>query len=118
MVCACGLVHLDPFGRNEQLPAVGHGVPRVDHQVEQHLFQHARVGLDERQARRITAFQADILADDALEHLGQVRDQIIERHRLGLHLLFAAENEQLPGQVGGAFSGADDMRHDIPWLRR
>ena len=39
----------DLFGGDLQLPAARHGIAGVDDQIDEHLFQHADVGLHRRQ---------------------------------------------------------------------
>ena len=84
----------------QQSAALRHRVARIDHQVEDHLLHHARVGLDMRQRRGVMALQVNILADDPVEHLGQVGDDVVQHQRLGLQHLFAAESQQLARQIG------------------
>ena len=103
---------------DEQLTAAGHGVSGVNGEVKEHLLQHAGIGLDEGQRSGITAFQVDVFADDRLSILVRFCNHIIEHQRLGLHHLFAAEDEQLPGEVGGAFGGADDVLQAFIGCRR
>ena len=103
---------------DEQLAAAGHGVAGVDGEVDEHLLDHAGIGLDEGQLGGVTALQVDVLADDPLEHLGQVRDHFVQHQRLGLHDLLAAEGEQLAGQVGRAFGGGRDLLQAFVGLRR
>ena len=43
---------LDRLGGDAQLAAVGHGVAGVDDQVDEHLLDHAGVGLDEAATAR------------------------------------------------------------------
>ena len=99
-------------------PALGHGVAGVDHQVDQHLLDHADIGLDERRVAGITELQVNVLADDAFEHLGQVADRLRQVERLGLHDLLAAKGEQLPGQAGRAVGGGDDLFEALGRPRR
>ena len=97
------------FGCDVQLPSARHGIAGVDDQVYEHLFQHADVGPHQRQCRRMMAMQGNILANDSLEHFAQIRDDIIQISRLRVHHLLSTEGEQLPGQVGGPFTGGADL---------
>ena len=64
-----GFFDADFLRRDEQLAPVRHNITRIDHQVDQHLFQHADVGLDVWQSRVIGALQVDVFADNAGQHL-------------------------------------------------
>ena len=50
-------------------------------------------------------FQANVLANDPLQHFAGDGDDFIKIKRFGLKDLAPAEGEQLTGEVGGAFGG-------------
>ena len=77
-----------------------------------------RVGLHQGQLRRRIEFERDGLAEQALEHLGQVADHFAQVERLGLHDVLAAEHQQLAGQAGGALGGEVDRLGGIEQLGR
>ncbi len=58
-----GLVERRIAGLDGQLAAVGHGVARIDRQVEDGAFELVLVDLDRPQARRQYAFELDLLAE-------------------------------------------------------
>jgi len=76
----------------------GHGVARVDGEVQEDLFEHAEVGLDGGQRGGKVEIQRDVLAEDAPQHLADVADRLIQINELGLEHLLAAEGEELPGE--------------------
>ena len=92
-----------------QLAPARHGVARIDRQVEQDLLDHAQIGLDGGQAGGKIHLQGDVLAQDAAEHLGNIVDNFIQIHHLGMEFLFAAEGHQLAGQRAGPLAGLDDF---------
>ena len=60
-------------------------------------------------ARGKLGFQADVFANEPLQHFGGVGDNFIEVDRFGLEQLPPAEGEQLAGEIGGAFGGLGDF---------
>ena len=82
------------------------------------MLDHARVRLHERDFRRRMEFEADGLAQQALEHLATGADDLAQVERLGLHHVLAAEHQQLPGQAGGAFGGKVNRLGGIEQIRR
>ena len=89
---------LDHVRGDLQPAAAGHGVARVDREVDEHLLQLRRIG--QHRARPVAGLEAerDVLADDAAQHLERALDQRphVEQHRRD-HLL-AAERQQLRGE--------------------
>ncbi len=102
------VVHLPD--RDGQRPARGHGVPRVDHQVQHDLLELTGVGHDPAAIRRRPHHQGDVHPEQPGEHLLHLADQRIETDDLGRDDLRPAEREQLPRQRRGAFAGAADLR--------
>jgi hypothetical protein len=104
------------FGRHVHHPdleaqatALRHGVPGVDGQVHQHLLQHAHVRPYHRRSGRVIALQGDVLPDQPAQHLDQVLHDPIQVRHAGPHVLFAAEQQQLAGQVGTPLDGLHDL---------
>ena len=101
-----GIVFADELvGRLDGEPAaVGHRVPRVDHQVHDHLLELARVGVHRAELRLQRRHQRDVLADEPRQHPLEVGDTVVEVDRLGLADLPPAEGEDLAGERGGALA--------------
>ena len=88
--------------------AVGHRVPRVHCEIEQHLVQLNGVGAHQRSVVVDRRLEAHPLAEDVTEQqLGLTNDVgRIEDHRI--QLLELAEREQLASEVAGAPNGVED----------
>ena len=64
-------------------------------------------------SRAVIGLQHNILAQNAPQHLGHVANQLVQIHVGPTHDLFAAENEQLPRQAGGALGGLNNLVRTI-----
>jgi hypothetical protein len=88
--------------------AAGHGVARVDHQVQQHLLDLR--GIDPRRAR--PGRRADVEVHVLAERTGQdalgAAHGLAQIHHLRVGSLPAGEGEQPPHQRGGAIGGGAD----------
>ncbi len=93
-------------GLEHQPTALFHRVARVDGEVDHHLLELARVGLDAAQIGSQFEHQLDLIADQTLQHLVHVRQHPVDVEHLALHHLPAAEREQLPRQHRGRLPGA------------
>jgi len=80
----------------------GHRVASVDDQVEQHLLDLGRVRVDETQVLARTDLGLDVLAENALEHVLEIRSDRVEVQQPRLLDLLAAESQQLSGEPGRA----------------
>ena len=56
--------------------------------------------------------------EDAVEHLGQVGNDVVQHQRLGLHDLFAAESQQLPREIGRPLRRFHQMLEIFPGFGR
>ena len=91
-------------------PAVsGQGIARVQHQVHDHLFYLARIGLHPSQLRFWAGDQLHVLTDQAAQHWLQVGHHLIEVQHAGLGYLPAAEEQQLARQRGRPPAGGEDL---------
>ena len=88
-----------------------HGVLGVDRQVHQDLFELPAIGGDEQTLTRGRHAHLDVLADQPLQHLPQLPDQLVDVEGGRLHHLPPAERQQLLGQLGGPLGGFDDLVH-------
>ena len=95
--------------RDGQMPAVGHGVPRIDHQIQDHLFDLRRVGHDHRRWRELDDFELDLGADQPPEHHLHSADDVFERDETRARRLPAAEGEQLAREAGATLHGHLDF---------
>jgi hypothetical protein len=103
-------------GGDGETPASRHGVTRIDREVQDHLFDHAGVAEHRRQRGCEIGAEGDVLAQNALEHPGHASHHLVQIQVHWLHDLFAAEEQQLADQPGGAFRGADDLVRTIGFL--
>ena len=98
-------IHIQERNFDSERAALGHGIARVDGEIEQHLLHHAGISLHQGRLRKVIQLQRDVLAENARQHFGHVRDDFIQVEAARLHDLAAAESEQLARQGGGAFGG-------------
>ena len=107
-----GVIEFDERGLDEEASAVGHGVAGVNGEVEQDLVDHAGVGVDHQGIGGELELHLNVLAEDAVKHLGHVDNDFIQVQIACLHRLLAAEEEQLTGEVGGPLGGFLDFAGD------
>ena len=110
--------HRPAPGRSADLPlacldgqaAAGrHGVPRVQHQIHQDLFQLGRIHLDFAQARPQPGPQPDVGSDQSLEQAFHAADHRVELQRAGLKRRRLSEGQQLPGELSAAIRRFPDL---------
>jgi len=90
----------DGVGDERQRPALGHGVARVQRQVEQHALQLRPVASRDRAASAQLGADRDPRVDRAHEQLHEVVDDRVHVHRRRLRDLLAGERQQLARQIG------------------
>ena len=73
-----GGVDLGVLGADRQRAALGHGVPRVDDEVDDDLLDLSRVGADAAERRVELGHEADVLADQPREHARGFRDERVD----------------------------------------
>ncbi len=99
-----------PVRRPDGQPAPpGHGIARIDHQIEQDLDHLAGVGANLAEAVGQQGFDRDVLADHAAQHLQGLSEDGIEIDDARLEDLLAREGEELPGELSGALGGDTDL---------
>ena len=103
----------NPAGRYTQTAPMWHRVARINHQVHDHLFDHAGVRVDHWQPRNAFAVEINLLCDRRFKHFAQVLDQVIDAQGMGLDHLLAAEGQELPRQVGRAIGRRSDVAQTI-----
>ena len=110
-------VHFHVRRPDGQRPAVRHGIHGVHRQVHQHLVQLPRIGHDGPLRGIGLDDQLDIFPDQALQHGLVLGHQAAQIHRSGLDDLFAAESQQLAGEIGGALSRLANLLDPLPqWI--
>ena len=103
------LVDVDVARLDRQLPAVGHGVARVDGEVHDDLLELTRIGFDASQSGLQRRHQDDVLADQSPQHVVHLRDDGVEVEDPRLEHLLPAEGEELAGEGGGALRRLEDL---------
>ena len=63
------------------MTAVRHGLASVDDEVHQDLVEHPGIRAGHQRPRVQRQLHAHVLADDALEHLGEAGDNVVEIQR-------------------------------------
>ncbi len=96
-----GLVQQGVGRLDGQTPSIGHGVPGVDGQVQDGVFELVLVGFDGPQAWGQDALQFDLLAQGPVQQFRHVPDQAVDVQRLGLQRLPAREGEEPAREVRG-----------------
>ncbi len=107
-------VQLGVGGLDAQQSPVGHGVPGVHAQVHHHLLQLPRVGLHPAEVRAGNDREVDVLADQASQHLLQIRQEGVEVQHFRVHDLLPAERQELAGETGGTLRGLQDLLELAP----
>ena len=109
-----GVVEHHRRGVDRERASLGHGVPGVDDQVHDDLFDLAGVGADACGIVRQPRDEVDVLADDAAQHPFDPADDLVEIEQRRLHDVLATEDQQLPRQRHGAAGGAPDLPDVLP----
>ena len=105
-------------GRLDGQPAaVGHGVARVDDEVEERVLQLVGIGEGGPEPAALHGFHLDRLAERPAHDLRHAGDQAVHLQRLRLERLAPAEGEQAVGQLRRAVRAL--LRHaDMAFERR
>src|SRR5882724_4996742 len=91
------------------MAAVGHGVPSVDGQVHDHLLDVAGISMDGRRIGRAMEGDLDVLTDQARQQAANLLEQFSQANGTTFHDLFAAEGEQLPGEISSSLTGTEGL---------
>src|SRR5262252_1755544 len=73
--------------------AIWHRITRVDHEIENHLLDLSRIGLDRAQIFSGDRDHFDVFADQPAQHFLRVPHQCVEVEDFGLHHLFSTEGK-------------------------
>src|SRR5580704_17236106 len=100
MVAAVLLVNLNVFGLDDELPAVRHGIPRIQTEVHEHLLDLR--GIHQRHAEIRGGHDADInlLSDHPSKQAHALDDKSVQISLTRLDHLSPCESEKLGGQQG------------------
>ena len=82
---------------NGQFAATGHGVARVDGQIQDDLFDLALIRFHRPERRIERRLQFDILAEKARQHFRHILNNCIEIQYLSFQHLLPAECQKLTG---------------------
>ena len=102
----------DIGGADDELTAIGHGVARIDREVDDHLLELMQVGLDGPEVAAAFELQLDVLAEQAAEQDRQLGQHVAELQALRPQGLLAREGEQLAHEAGSAVRVLLDV-HDV-----
>ena len=105
------LGELGAEGLDGEPAADRHRVARVEHEIEQHLRQLARIGLDEAGRRAQPELERGLLAEGAPEHELEAAHRLVEIEHPGPQHLPAAERQELTGDRRRPFRGGADLLH-------
>jgi len=110
---ACALTEASAFGevggRDTQLTALRHGVPRVDDQVEQRPVELCPIEPAWPDLRRQPQLQSDAGPGSALHERLQSVEELVDVDDLEVEFLLARESKELRGQGGAALHRRVDL---------
>ena len=86
-----------------------HRVVGVDREVHDHLLELRSVGEHAREAGGAPRLDADLVPDEAPQHLVRVGDDRVEVEDLRIDDLLARERQQLTHELSGALGGCGDL---------
>ena len=99
-------------GPDGQRAAAGHGVARIDREIDDDLLELALVDLDEAEVAAVHHLQLDVLADQPAQQVRQLGQHVGDVEDARLQGLLAREGQQLAHEVGGAVGVLLDL-HDV-----
>ena len=91
-------------GLDRQDACLGHGVARIDGQIQNHLLDLRRIDLDRPEARGFVPSEIDVLADQAAQHALDVLDHLVQVDQLGRNDVTTRESQELPSEPGRALA--------------
>ncbi len=99
-----------------ELAAAGHGIARVDGEIEHGILDLAGVRAHRPQARRQQRAERDGLAQRAPQQLGHDQHLLVEIENDGIEATSACEREQPVGQPGAHHRGVVGARKQVALL--
>lgn len=100
---------LDDPGFENDLPALRHGVPGVESEVEQDVLKLGRITLDNGRSRFIMTFDLNSPIDAVHENLGNLVDDLMQIHGSVFVGPLAGKGQQLAGEIRGVAGRRDDL---------
>ena len=85
-----------------QSPALGHGVARIDRQVQERVLQLTLIDIDQPQAGGIFRFDIYVFAQRLTGQLFKMRDNHSDVGEFRRQGLFSRESKQTIGKIGAA----------------
>ena len=101
------LGEFDRGGFDGDTATLGHGIPGIGGQVHQDLLDLDRVDADAAEPLPGDEVEFDVFANQAVQRPSDVGDDGIQVDDAKCLYLFAAEGEQLPGQLRGSAGGGE-----------
>ena len=102
---------------DDELPAVRHGVARIDGEIQQRVLDLAGIDHDHRQLFGEPRLDLDGGAEAAPQQIDHARDERIEIGRLGVQGLPPPEGEQPLGELGAELGGLLGLLENLAILR-
>ncbi len=103
----------DVLGLDDELAAIGHGVTRVDDEVDDYLFELSDFGHDSLEWGGGGGDQLDVFANESPQHSIQIEDDRVEIDRLGLSHLPPCEGQKLAAEVRSSEDCVLDLQHIV-----
>ena len=101
------------MGLDADRAALGHGVARIDREVENRLVELRGVDLDRPQAGIGMQLHDHLLAQGPAQHAGDLRQALVEVDHRRLQRLLAREGEQPARQLGAAQRAVQRFLDDL-----
>src|SRR3990170_4098504 len=95
--------------REDELPAPGHGVARVQGKVDDHLLELPRIDAHARKVRLELGHELDVLPDYPPQHGLHLANDVVQVEGPRLEHLPAAESEELTRQLPRTRGGPSDL---------
>ena len=102
---------------NDEPAAFGHGVAGIHREIQQHLIQHAGVGMDAHRLQGKSELHLDIGTQNAAQHVGHPGDGLVQIQIAQLQNFLPAEQQQLPRQRRRTLGGDPDLLDAIRLVR-
>src|SRR5262249_44900595 len=96
------VVDADVGRAQREFAAQRHGVARIDREIDDHLFELSDIGLGRPEIAHLRNVERHVLADQAPQQNGEIRERLAEVDHLRAQGLLARERQQLPHQARGA----------------
>jgi hypothetical protein len=104
------LVGKDIGALDSQFAAGGHGVTRIDGEIDQRRLEMVRVDLDVPEAGRADGLDLDVLAQRALDEVGGAHKELVDVEQFRIEGLPPGERQQTARQRGGALRAPHSVR--------